>query len=112
MSLDKRRSRARIQNRIRKNLKGTAACPRLTVFKSNKAIYCQIIDDVNGQTLASAKCAEKLPKIDQAKKAGQLIGEAAKQASIEAVVFDRSGYIFHGRIKALADAAREAGLKF
>lgn len=112
MSLDKRRSRARIQNRIRKSIKGTSARPRLSVFKSNKAIYCQIIDDVSGQTLASAKCTDKLPKIEQAKKAGQLIGEAAKAVSIETVVFDRSGYLFHGRVKALADAARETGLKF
>ena len=108
--------------RLRRNLSGTAARPRLTVFKSNKYIYAQIIDDVKGHTLASASTmnaefvkSEKLKStsnIDAAKSVGTQVAKKAKALGIEEVVFDRSGYIYHGKIAALADAAREAGLKF
>jgi large subunit ribosomal protein L18 len=108
--------------RLRRNLSGTAARPRLTVFKSNKYIYAQLIDDVKGHTLASASTmdaafvkAEKLKStsnIDAAKSVGSHIAKKAKDLKIEEVIFDRSGYIYHGKVAALADAAREAGLKF
>ncbi|MCL1843514.1 MAG: 50S ribosomal protein L18 [Defluviitaleaceae bacterium] len=108
--------------RLRRNLSGTAARPRLTVFKSNKYIYAQIIDDIKGHTLASASTmdaalvkAGKLKStsnIDAAKVVGTQVAKKAKELGIEEVVFDRSGYIYHGKVAALADAAREAGLKF
>ena len=108
--------------KMRRNLSGTAARPRLTVFKSNKYIYAQLIDDVAGRTLASASTmdaalvkAEKLKStsnLDAAKVVGQQVAKKAKDLGIETIVFDRSGYIYHGKVKALADAAREAGLKF
>ncbi len=94
---------------------GTPQRPRLNVFKSNKAIYAQIIDDVNGKTLASASTQSlKLNgnNIENSTKVGKAIGDAAKAAGIETVVFDRGGFIYHGKVKALADGAREAGLKF
>jgi len=117
MALDKVLRRAKIKRRIRKKVAGTSSTPRLTVFRSNKQIYAQIIDDVNGVTLASAGSikldeAQKVPKIEQAAIVGKVIAEKAKQAGIEAVVFDRNGYLYHGRIKSLADSAREGGLKF
>ena len=106
--------RKKIHLRIRKNIRGTQECPRLTVFRSNKAIYCHLIDDLAGQTLASAssKGADTKPKIELAKAVGLDIAEKAKSLNISKVIFDRSGYIYHGRIKALADGAREGGLQF
>ncbi len=104
---------------IRKHLRGTSVRPRLSVFRSAKHIYAQIIDDDTGNTLASAStqsgdCGELEygGNIDAAKAVGSLIGERAKAAGVASVVFDRNGYLYHGRVKALADAAREAGLKF
>jgi len=110
--------RQRIRFRIRKIVKGTTESPRLAVFRSNKEIYAQIIDDKVGKTLvnASSACKElagtKATKIELAKKVGKLIAERAIEAGISSVVFDRGGYLYHGRIKSLADAAREGGLKF
>lgn len=114
MSTKKVQRRSRIRRSIRNRVTGTAERPRLSIFRSNKQIYAQLIDDVNGKTLASAgSAADKQdgPKVDQAKKVGQAIAERAKAAGVETVVFDRGGYLYHGRVKALADAAREAGLK-
>lgn len=107
--------RIKRHNRIRKNLSGTKELPRLNVFRSNANLYAQIIDDVTGNTLVSTSSLElKLDKnnIETAKKVGESIAKKAKDAKITEVVFDRSGYLYHGRIKALAEAAREAGLKF
>lgn len=106
--------RNRIKMRVRKIVNGTAERPRMTVFRSNKGIYVQLIDDAAGHTLLSASSDrdEKTNKIDQAAKVGKQIAEKAKEAGIEEVVFDRNGYLYHGRVKALADAARESGLKF
>ena len=111
--------RYRIKLRIRKSISsGTVARPRFTVFRSNKGIYVQLIDDAEGKTLISASSREKgivdkkVPKIEQAKLVGQLIAEKAKEAGIENVIFDRNGYLYHGRIKSLAEAARKSGLKF
>jgi len=106
--------RNRIKMRVRKIVNGTADRPRMTVFRSNKGIYVQLIDDQAGHTLLSAASnpEEKVTKIEQASKVGKAIAEKAKEAGIENVVFDRNGYLYHGRVKALADAARESGLKF
>lgn len=110
--------RMRIKMRIRKVVAGTAERPRLTVFRSNKEIYAQLVDDAEGHTLTAASSREKgitekkVTKSEQAKLVGQLIAEKAKEAGIENVVFDRNGYLYHGRIKALAESARENGLKF
>jgi large subunit ribosomal protein L18 len=110
--------RSRIRRRIRGKIAGTAARPRLSVFRSNKQIYAQLIDDDACKTLASASSMDKeiasktITKIEQAKLVGQLLAEKAKQAEVETVVFDRGGYVYHGRIKSLADGAREGGLKF
>ncbi len=106
--------RIKIKYRIRKNVSGTAERPRLSVFRSNKQIYVQVINDVDGRTLASASSIgmEAMPKIEQAAKVGALLAEKAKAAGITSVVFDRNGYLYHGRVKALADAAREGGLNF
>lgn len=107
--------RKRIHLRIRKKIKGTATKPRLAVSRSNKNISCQLIDDVNSVTIASAASKDVSDfsgKIDQAKKVGSLIADRAKNSGISEVKFDRGGFLFHGRIKALADAAREAGLNF
>lgn len=117
MAFSKVNRRAKIKRRIRKKISGTAQLPRLTVFRSNKQIYAQLIDDVNGVTLASAssynnKAAEKLAKIEQAAVVGKEVAEKAIKAGIQAVVFDRNGYLYHGRVKSLADSAREGGLKF
>jgi len=104
--------------RIRKRISGTHDRPRLTVFRSNKQIYAQLIDDLTGHTLAAASsreaeiAAQTLPKTEEAKLVGKQLAEKAKNAGVESVVFDRNGYLYHGRVKALADAAREAGLKF
>ena len=114
MSTKKEQRRLKIKFRIRKNVSGTAERPRLSVFRSNKQIYAQVINDLTGKTLASASSLglEKLPKIEQAKKVGALVAEKAKAAGVEKVVFDRNGYLYHGRVPALAVAAREGGRNF
>ena len=116
MSLTKSDRRQRIQYRIRKIVSGTAARPRLSVFRSNKEIYAQLIDDVNGVTLATASSREKGvntgTKIEVAIAVGKLIGEIALKEGIDTVTFDRGGYLYHGRVKSLAEGARAAGLKF
>lgn len=105
--------------RVRKNLSGTPERPRLNMYKSNANIYAQIIDDVNGKTLVSASTLDKelrqegaSSNIESAKKVGSLIAKRALENGIQEVVFDRSGYIYHGKVKELAESAREAGLKF
>jgi large subunit ribosomal protein L18 len=117
MKLTKIQRQRRIHNRVRKKVSGTAARPRLSVFRSNKAMYAQIIDDLAGHTLVAASTKDgdisaKGNKSEQAKAVGQLVAERALQANITNVVFDRGGYLYHGRVKALADGAREAGLQF
>ena len=116
MSLTKSERRQRIQFRIRKTVSGTAAQPRLSVFRSNKEIYAQIIDDVNGTTLVAASSREegiaKGTSIETASAVGKLVAEKALKAGISTISFDRGGYLYHGRVKSLADGAREAGLKF
>jgi len=118
MALTKHQRRSRIKMRIRKNLTGTGEVPRMTVFRSNKQIYVQLVNDLTGETLASAAsteksiAGEKVNKIDQAKLVGKAIAGKAKDKGIETVKFDRNGYLYHGRVKNLADAARENGLKF
>ena len=113
MIKSKKDSRKKVRFAIRKKVSGTSERPRLAVFRSNKEIYAQIIDDVTGTTLASATSSEaKGSKTEQAAVAGKLIADNAKKAGIETVVFDRGGFLYHGRVKALADSAREAGLKF
>jgi len=108
--------RQRVHKRIRRRLSGTEQRPRLAVFRSLKHIYAQVIDDSKGITLAAASSGEKNGvnggNLAGAKSVGQLVAERAKEKGIELVVFDRGGYLYHGRVKALADAAREAGLKF
>lgn len=107
--------RTRIKAHIRHKVSGTALRPRMTVFRSNTQIYAQLIDDVKGVTLASASSLglkEKVSKIEQAAKVGALVAKVAQEAGITEVIFDRNGYLYHGRVKQLADAAREAGLKF
>lgn len=119
MALTKLERRSRIRMRIRKKIKGTAESPRLAVYRSNKQIYVQVVDDLNGVTLLSASSREKdvaaqtgIKKSEQAKLVGKLLAAKCKEKGIESVVFDRSGYKYHGRVKSLADAAREGGLKF
>jgi len=117
MALTKNERRARIKNRIRKVVSGTEARPRLAVFRSNKEIYAQIVDDVTGKTLASASSRDKVikakgTKSEIAAEVGKAIGEKALKAGINTISFDRGGYLYHGRVKSLADGAREAGLKF
>lgn len=106
--------RARRKARIRKKVVGTTERPRLSVFRSAKHIYAQVIDDSTGRTLAatSSKAGGEGAKTDRAKAVGSAIAAACKDAGIEKVVFDRNGYIYHGRVKALAESAREAGLQF
>jgi large subunit ribosomal protein L18 len=112
--------RIRIHERIRKTLIGSSARPRLAVFRSNKHIYAQVIDDSNGATVTAASTLDVDAKKDlkqggniaAAKAVGKLVAERAKAKGVEAVLFDRGGYLYHGRVKALAEAAREAGLKF
>jgi large subunit ribosomal protein L18 len=117
MAFSKINRRAKIKRRIRKKITGTSMVPRLSVFRSNKQIYAQVIDDSTGKTLASAssyknKAADKKTKVEQAAIVGKELAEKATKAGIEAVVFDRNGYLYHGRVKSLADSAREGGLKF
>jgi large subunit ribosomal protein L18 len=118
MAVTKEFRRNRIKQRIRKIVHGNAQNPRLSVFRSNKGIYVQLIDDVTGKTLVAASSADKGiadvkgNKIDQAKLVGKAIAEKAVKAGIASVRFDRNGYLYHGRVKSLAEGAREAGLKF
>ncbi len=117
MKLTKAKSRRRIHNRIRKKIQGTPSRPRLAVYRSNKAIYCQLIDDLNSVTLAAASSLEAACKVDgnkveQSKAVGKTLGERAKAQGIDTAVFDRGGYLYHGRVKALAEGARESGLNF
>ena len=116
MALSKLERRQRIKHRIRKIVSGTASKPRLSVFRSNKEIYAQLIDDISGTTLASISSRDKAvasgTKGEVAVAVGKGIAEAATKAGVEACAFDRNGYLYHGRVKALAEAAREAGLKF
>lgn len=120
MALTKIERRRRIKYRIRKVVNGTAERPRMSVFRSNKQIYVQFIDDVKGVTLASASSLDKMitdtivgkPGVEVAKLVGKLSAERALEKGITSVVFDRNGYLYHGRVKNLAESAREAGLKF
>jgi large subunit ribosomal protein L18 len=119
MALTKLERRTRIKMRIRKKISGTAELPRLAVYRSNKQIYVQVVDDLNKVTILSASSKEKevaektgIKKTEQAKLVGKLLASKCKEKGIETVVFDRSGYKYHGRVKSLADAAREGGLKF
>ena len=116
MSLTKSDRRQRIRFRIRKSISGTATNPRLSVFRSNKEIYAQLIDDVNGVTLLAASSREKEigtgTNVEVATAVGKLVAEKALKAGIEVITFDRGGYLYHGRIKSLAEGARAAGLKF
>jgi large subunit ribosomal protein L18 len=116
MSLTKSERRQRIKFRIRKIVSGTAAQPRLSVFRSNKEIYAQIIDDVNGTTLVAASSRDKGvtqgTAVETAKAVGKLVADKALKAGITTISFDRGGYLYHGRVKSLAEGAREAGLKF
>ncbi|MFM7080277.1 MAG: 50S ribosomal protein L18 [Bacteroidota bacterium] len=110
--------RASIKKRIRRIVKGTSECPRLSVFRSNKQIYAQLIDDVSGKTLAAASSRDEgvveqgMNKVQQAEAVGKKIGERAMAAGHSRVFFDRGGYLYHGRVKSLADGARNAGLNF
>lgn len=117
MAFNKKEARAKVKRRIRKKVFGSAEKPRMSVYRSNKQIYAQIIDDTNSKTLVSAssqgnKAAEKANKTEQAQLVGKEIAEKAISAGITEIVFDRNGYLYHGRVKSLAEAAREAGLKF
>ncbi|MEZ7496199.1 50S ribosomal protein L18 [Leeuwenhoekiella aequorea] len=118
MAFSKYTRRNKIRLRIRKALVGTAERPRLSVYRSNKEIYAQIIDDTTGKTITAASSRDKdfssseENKADIAKRVGKAIAEKAKEAGIDAVAFDRGGYLYHGRVKQLAEGAREGGLKF
>ena len=113
MIKSKKDARRRVRYAIRKKISGTPERPRLAVFRSNGDIYAQVIDDIAGNTLACASSANaKGTKIEQATVVGQLIAKNAKKVGVGTVVFDRGGFLYHGRIKALAESAREAGLKF
>ncbi|RED50013.1 50S ribosomal protein L18 [Seonamhaeicola aphaedonensis] len=118
MALTKNQRRQRIKNRIRKVVSGTEVKPRLAVFRSNKEIYAQIIDDVSGKTISAASSRDKdidsakVNKTEAAKLVGKAVAEKALKAGVETIAFDRGGYLYHGRVKSLAEGAREAGLKF
>lgn len=118
MSNQKVLRRSKIKMRIRKRITGTSERPRLCVYRSNIQIYCQLIDDVAGRTLTSASSREEgisaqdANKVEQSRQVGLLVARKAKALGIESVVFDRSGYLYHGRVKSLADGAREGGLNF
>ncbi len=115
---NKSSARQKIRYRIRKKVSGTAATPRLSVFRSNTEIYAQLIDDNSGATIASASSkqkditAQKAPKITKSKMVGEAIAKKAVELGVKKVVFDRSGYVYHGRVKAVAEGAREGGLDF
>jgi large subunit ribosomal protein L18 len=113
--ITKRQRRLKIKKRVRKHISGTTERPRLSVFRSNRQIYAQVIDDTTGRTLAasdSLKITDKAPKSEIAKQVGSDVAKKAMEAGVTTVVFDRNGYLYHGRVKELADAAREAGLVF
>ncbi len=116
MALSKQDRRTRIKYRIRKTVSGTSDRPRLAVFRSNKEIYAQLIDDANGKTITAASSRDKgiegANKSEIAKAVGKAIAEKAQKEGVEAVSFDRGGYLYHGRVKSLAEGAREGGLKF
>ena len=116
MKRTKQQSRQRIHLRVRKKVSGTTERPRLSVFRSNKEIYCQLIDDLRGHTLAAADSRDSAvpagSKIERAQAVGKLIAERAQAAGVQSIVFDRSGYLYHGRVKALAEGARKGGLQF
>ncbi len=117
MAFSKEERRNKLRSRIRRTVSGTAERPRLSVFRSNKQIYAQLVNDEKGDTIATASSlkmndAQSVNKVEQAKLVGKAIAERAKEKGVEAVVFDRGGYLYHGRVKALADAARTEGLKF
>ena len=116
MALTKTARRKRIHHRIRKKMEGSSSRPRLSVYRSNKQIYCQLIDDTTGTTIASASSNDENigtgNKSELATKVGELIGARAQALNISEAVFDRGGYLFHGRVKALAEGARSKGLKF
>ncbi len=114
MTTKKIERRIKIKYRIRKSVFGTAERPRLSVFRSNKQIYAQVINDLEGKTIAAASSLglEAMPKIQQAEKVGEMVAKKAQEAGVSAVVFDRNGYLYHGRVKSLADAARKGGLNF
>lgn len=114
MTTKKEQRRIKIKYRIRKKVFGTAERPRMSVFRSNKQIYVQVINDLEGKTLVSASSLglEAMPKIQQAEKVGEIVAQKAVEAGISSVVFDRNGYLYHGRVKSLADAARKGGLNF
>ena len=114
MTTKKVQRRIKIKFRIRKNVNGTAERPRLSVFRSNKQIYAQVVNDLTGTTLASASSLklEKMSKKEQAQKVGEMVAKNAIAAGVSQVVFDRNGYLYHGRVQELADAARKGGLNF
>jgi large subunit ribosomal protein L18 len=117
MGLTKLERKQRIKRRIRKRISGTALMPRLCVFRSNSGIYAQVVDDKTGKTLVAASSMEKDfkatgNKVEVSHEVGKVIAQKAKAAGIETVVFDRGGYLYHGRVKSLAEGAREGGLKF
>ncbi|MGB5982205.1 MAG: 50S ribosomal protein L18 [Nonlabens sp.] len=115
MAFSKSDRRNKIRSRIRRTVSGTSIRPRLAVFRSNKEIYAQVINDVDGLTMASASSRDlksSAPKVEQAKEVGKLVAEKAQKAGVDSVSFDRGGYLYHGRVKALAEGARESGLKF
>ncbi|MGB8704355.1 MAG: 50S ribosomal protein L18 [Gillisia sp.] len=118
MAFSKQDRRTKIKKRIRQDIAGTASRPRLAVFRSNKEIYAQIVDDVEGKTLVAASSRDKDvssaegSKVDKAALVGKTLAEKALKAGIETISFDRGGYLYHGRVKSLADGAREGGLKF
>ncbi|MFH2094253.1 MAG: 50S ribosomal protein L18 [Bacteroidota bacterium] len=119
MALTKRERRYRIKKRVRKDISGSPECPRMSVFRSNKQISVQLVNDLDGKTLVSASSLNKevagqknINKTQQAVLVGKLFAEKAVNAGLSKVVFDRNGYLYHGRVKALAEAAREGGLKF
>jgi large subunit ribosomal protein L18 len=118
MALTKQERRYRIRKRIRKVVSGTSTTPRMSIFRSNKQIYAQLVDDLTGTTLAAASSLDKEiiaatgNKTEKAAMVGKLIAQRAQANNIDTVVFDRGGYLYHGRVKSVADAAREGGLKF
>lgn len=118
MAFSKNERRQKIKKRIRHSVTGTPEQPRMSVFRSNKSIYVQLIDDVNGTTLVAASSTDKVlgevvgPKQEIAEKVGELVAKKAMEAGIATVVFDRNGYLYHGRVKCLAEGARKGGLKF
>ena len=114
MTTNKEQRRIKIKYRVRNKISGTAECPRLTVFRSNKQIYVQIINDETASTLVAASSlgTEAMPKKEQAAKVGEAVAKKAIEAGITRVVFDRNGYLYHGRVKEVADGARKGGLKF